>query len=420
MFFSFNETLRKSSKSSFLMRLINIWACLSFALTLLLKVEMALAEEQKFPNAHEKPIENWKGSVFQLSQDYPEKLVKEKDLAWEQIDFKKEPEKYLKAVLNYAIEGNEEVDWAGQNNKTRKWYHAPWLHWDSNGREFVHGLTRERDSLPGELAKSQTNQYQNWGVGLYNAAGGYTVGQVWQNPQAPDPSKADFPVGTVSVKLIFTQADEKEVAYLKGAKTWEAFIHENLKDSLKRKIESLRLIQVDLAVRDSRAEETGWVFGAFVYNGILEGKTVWDKMVPVGLMWGNDPEITEEMMAAKEAVIKETWLNPDLDFLPGKGGYAGRMNGPVDNPASSCLSCHATAQQVPISPLLPPDTLPLKLKMQWFRNLKYPEPFDQGQQSLNYSLQLSEGIRNFYAAKRIQFSESIPKERRVRTLEGKE
>ena len=28
-------------------------------------------------------------------------------------------------------------------------------------------------------------------------------------------------------------------------------------------------------------------------------------------------------------------------------GWLGRVNGPVDNPASSCLSCHGTAQTVP-------------------------------------------------------------------------
>lgn len=403
------------------MKLSNAWIFLLLVtLLLLLNTEKILAEEvgYRFPDAHEKSIEAWKGPVFQLSQDYPQKLEQEKDLAWEKIDFKKEPERYLRAVLKYAVEGNEEVDWAGQNNKVRKWYHAPWLHWDSNGREFVHGLTRERDSLPGELSKSQTNQYQSWGVGLYNEAGGYTVGQVWKNPQAPDPTKADFPNNTVSVKLIFTQADEKEVPYLKGAKTWEAFIHKDLKNNPERKIETLRLVQVDLAVRDSRADQTGWVFGAFVYNGLLEGKTIWDKLVPVGLMWGNDPDITEEMVNAK-AKLKETWLNPDLDFLPRKGGYAGRMNGPVDNPVSSCLSCHSTAQHIPISPLLPPETLPLKLKMQWFRNLKYPESFDKDQQSLNYSLQLSEGMRNFYAARSGVVNESMPSDKKVRSFEKK-
>lgn len=69
------------------------------------------------------------------------------------------------------------------------------------------------------------------------------------------------------------------------------------------------------------------------------------------------------MVKTKEAKLQETWLNPDLVFLPRKGGYASRMNGPVDNPVSSCLSCHSTAQQVPISPLLPPETLPLKFKI---------------------------------------------------------
>jgi hypothetical protein len=36
-----------------------------------------------------------------------------------------------------------------------RWFHAPWLHSGANAREFVHGLTNERQSQKYELTKEQ-------------------------------------------------------------------------------------------------------------------------------------------------------------------------------------------------------------------------------------------------------------------------
>ena len=54
--------------------------------------------------------------------------------------------------------------------------------------------------------------------------------------------------------------------------------------------------------------------------------------------------------------LKETWLNRDLvatqQEVPDNQAYmnfhglGGRLNGPVDNPVSSCISCHARASLV--------------------------------------------------------------------------
>ncbi len=41
------------------------------------------------------------------------------------------------------------------------------------------------------------------------------AGQVWKNETAPDPAKAQFPQGTVSCKLLFTNAPLTQVPYLK-------------------------------------------------------------------------------------------------------------------------------------------------------------------------------------------------------------
>lgn len=72
-------------------------------------------------------------------------------------------------------------------------------------------------------------------------------------------------------------------------------------------------------------------------------------------------------------------------------GWAERLNGPVDNPVSSCLSGHSTARW-PIVSLTPPTNATDTQRLVWFRNIKAGEPFETGQASLDYSLQLAYGI----------------------------
>ena len=346
-----------------------------------------------FPDAHHEPPAGWDGPVFKLSQAYPEAPPQSEQYPWKEIDFRAEPGGYARAVLRYAYEGNLEVDWRVHENTVRKWYHAPWLHDGDSGREFVHGLTRERTSRPKELHENQTEQFQNWAVGMYNAPGGHVVRQVWGDPEAagrvPDPGKTRFPDGTVSVKLLFTQATVQQVPYLEGAFEWQA--HTTAVGDRERKIRTLRLLQIDIAVRDTRADDTtGWVFGTFAYDKDAAGDTPWDRMVPVGLMWGNDPTV----LPGGGGTLKETWINPE-SRAGRRVGWGGRLNGPVDNPVSSCLSCHSTAQIPTTSPMVPPNDATDEQRLHWFRNIKAGEAFDMGSTSLDYSLQLGMGIQNY-------------------------
>src|SRR5262245_10563746 len=48
--------------------------------------------------------------TFRLSQDYPEFYNPAERFAWETIDYAAEPEKYLRAVLAYCLDGNKDVD----------------------------------------------------------------------------------------------------------------------------------------------------------------------------------------------------------------------------------------------------------------------------------------------------------------------
>ncbi len=365
---------------------------LSLALLVLLLTGPALAQ---FPDAHDPPPAGWTGQVFKLKQDYPQALPPTGSRPWTSISFKTKPNDYMKAVLAYALEGNKEVDFVVQNNTVRGWYHAPWMHAGPAGREFMRGLTRERSSRPGELHPSQTGTFENWAVSVYNPRGGYTLGRVWKDPDSPNPAVAKFPVGAVSVKLIFTEAPVSQVPYLAGSVEWQADIN-RANNAAPRP--TLRLLQVDVAVRDSRATTTtGWVFGTFVYDGSAPGATPWDRLVPVGLMWGNDPTKVRTTQA-----LAETKINAGLQ-IPQHLGFEKRLNGPVDNPRSSCLSCHSTAQiNTNLSrqsrDAIPPANASLATLKLYFRNIKSGVPFDAGALSLDYSLQLQNGIANWAQA----------------------
>ena len=350
-----------------------------------------------FVDAHDFPPAGWNGPVFQLSQDYPSTMPAEEARPWEKFDPRTQYLEYCRSVLAYGYEGNVGVDFVVQNNPIRKWYHAPWLDAGNNGREFIHGMTMERHSRPKDLAPTQTSPWQNWAVGFYNAPGGYVIGQVWKDKNAPDPTAASFPNGTVAMKLLFTQAPASQVPYVKDSFEWLADI--NRVTETGKAPEKLRLLQIDIAVRDVRVPN-GWVFGTFIYNADAPGTDPLDRMVPVGLMIGNDPQAIPTNGPLTESFINPAAHTPHL-------GYKDRLNGPVDNPASSCMSCHSTSQMpFPFSLNLPtrsgvPPAKPTLADLElYFRNVPAGTPFDvgKGYVSLDYSLQLQVGIANMLRA----------------------
>lgn len=362
----------------------------------------------------------WAGPVFAPRLDYPGRARLESK-PWLDVNFRSEPERYLRVVLAYALAGQDKVHWRLQANGVRRWYHVPWLGPGANGREFIHGLTRARDFGAGELGPKQTQCRQNWAVAFYNEAGGAALGRMWmpvvRGTGGPDLSALPFPVGTVAVKLVFTEATAQDDPRLVGAPELQANIHAPAGDdcpsavdasgrAAARAPQTLRLMQIDLAVRETRASyKTGWVFGSFVFDGRLAGADAWAKLVPFGLMWGNDPQLSDADAAAgakpRQSVI-----------LTGAGlGRGGRMNGPVDEPRSACSSCHMAAQWPSVAPMTAPaDWSEARC---WFRNLdaRYPFGFapDARQRcaevealkkirSLDFSLQLGIALRNWSLA----------------------
>jgi hypothetical protein len=355
--------------------------------------------------------------VFRLSQDYPATLPTPPTPEFFKTDFKKDWKKYLLEVQKYCFEGNTETDFRVEDNKVRSWYHMPWQHYSDNGREGYHGLTKEAPVKPFQLASGQSYGTGGaWAIGFFNDIAGHTIGEVWRDHNDPDVKAMGkgFKNGAVLFKILFVSIPpdiaEKQVPFLQNGQWWDAYATYNFASNERKSIK-VALIQMDIMVRDDRAPN-GWVFGNFQYNGKMNKPNKWENLVPVGLMWGQDPtnNTNQSNPQPKRTIINtsltETIINPDSTELPPTHlGWNGRLNGPVDNPMSSCYSCHSTAQypqSSPISPLFDADTLkanPIGSPgwMRWFSNLKCGTPFDDPatHQSTDFCLQMAEAIQNF-------------------------
>lgn len=377
------------------MKIISLILIITFTSTLLLYANFIHANNKdRFPNSVDEIPAGYNGHLFVLIQDYPEQIPTS-NKPWELYDFRTESDVYLQVIKAYFYEGMESADWRPEHNLVRTWYHMPWIHVGDHPRECIRGMTRERDSKPFELCVLQNCEIQNWGISFYNDYAAYTIGKVWENRDAPNVNAAVFQNGSVFVKLLFTTATPEQVPLLSDTVVWQANVNSTIDNHSPKEVTDVRLLQLDVAVRDSRANNTtGWVFGTFVYDSTSHGKSAWDRMIPVGLSWGNDPGITPQDVA-KGKLLQETVIHPAVPhYAKDRLGWAGRLNGPVDNSRSSCLSCHGTAEWPPTKSMIPTGTLEERLR--WFRNLRPDEAFDLGHQPLGYSLQLMIALQNFY------------------------
>lgn len=391
----------------------------------------ALAAQDPFPDfGYMLPPSEYTGPVFKLSQNYPTTVPDGPVPEFFKTDFKKDWRKYLEQVQDYCFEGNTEVDFRVENNKARDWYHMPWQHYTPSGREGIHGLTQEAPVQPYQLAPTQSIDTSGAvAVGFYNNVAGYTIGQVWKDHYAPDTSQnVAFKNGAVLFKLLFVTLDPADAAaqvpYLDNGIWWDGYLITDFKKlntpnpAQYRHLAKAVLIQMDIMVRDDRAP-TGWIMGNFQYNGAMKKENKWKNLVPVGIQWGDDPQVTTNASNPKPTKtiinpeLKETIINPDTNELPATHlGWNSRLNGPVDNPMSSCMSCHSTAQYpqlAPMSPLFDPELQKnpnyqpgMPGWMTWFANLSCGTPFTKKAKSMDFSLQLAISLQNFYDWKKQQ------------------
>jgi hypothetical protein len=330
--------------------------------------------------------------------------------SWLAIDFTTHPREYMSKVLETVKPHFRRQDRKLVGSGNEDWWISLWLDYTTYGREPLMGLTKERGPDPGDLSAINTEGSQVWAVGFYNVPGASVLGKVFADPCNPAmPHSVSFPLGSVSVKFLFTDAPTDEVAYLQGAPEYDALIDAAGSGSSSRLVSerqtrTVRLLQLDIAVKDDDAIGTGWVFGTFGWIGPTKGDGLYDNLVPVSLQWGNDPGIYASSLL-------ESWINSDLrGVLYGWQkrptlGFNGRANGPADNIRSSCLSCHAAAR-IPRSSkgllgfrfdmdndITNPDKVREHVGV-WFTNLASGTVFDPQEpavSALDYSLQLEAG-----------------------------
>ena len=374
---------------------------------------------------------------FVLSQQYPQDPVTaaqsqwsqkfSNGSAWHQIDFH-DPDRvddYMLAVRDYIFgddfQSTGRVDW-NTPSALEHWFHAPLMNFNPTKqkrvgtREFLQGMTRERGLAPNKLL-GNTAALENYAVSYYNVVGSHTLSKVW-GAGAPGKETANvndvrFPVDTVAFKVLYTLGPPSVFPLHRnafcGAPTRTI--------SVEGKNLTAYLLQMDIAVRDDRASETGWVFGTFAYKSGIEqweqcpssAGNFWDRMQPVGLMWSNDNDNERETQGPLGKGVKvggSIFSNAAPIYATKESGlgHGKRMNGPVDNPDSSCLSCHSTAQSPSAASM---ESGSCRSESQfWFRTLARGEAFGRAKradstvfdlcettpasgQSLDYSLQTS-------------------------------
>ncbi|MDC0711621.1 hypothetical protein POL68_24340 [Stigmatella sp. ncwal1] len=401
------------------------------------------AADFAYRNATTPPISGWTGPVFQLSHSYPQQdpgTCPSTVCTWlanEKVSFTGVPaqgqapaqwtpawQEYMQQLLAYIREGQDlQLDntagWQLKVKDTTRWFHMPWMAYDSKqGREFIHGLTNERTASlsdfhgqlqlqkgvnalsTGKGLRETAEGYETWAFGVYNEWGGYAIGRTWQPDGkpltterlgGPQPAGLPFPDGTLVAKLLFTTATPQDVSYLQGSPVWQAYRHVEWNDQYlcERQVQEVRLVQLDVAVVDHRSP-TRWVFGTFAYNGEVNGATVWDRLVPVGVQWGNDPWSWPATSRADSLALIQSVINPAIIQTQHLGCH-GRLAGPVDNRASSCMACHANGYTPPAGKTEDANTIPPLFgfndmcvvsspdNANYFTNNLFPMPYAGGQ-----------------------------------------
>lgn len=384
----------------------------------------------------DQPSDDYDGPVFQLSDDFPTQLVDERpDQPWRDAKFDAmfDPStdqalksdlalEYSWLVMRYLQagnidSGNTDTDWNVCNNAVRSWYNIPYQTYNVlAGREFTHGLTREApvsfsmSTTPANGANDTINGTM-WAIGFFNPTAAYTLGTIWQKDGTPKIPTDDvwFEEGAVIGKPLFTTLTPTQMPMLNNIPAWSANISSpdfcgctgtanpsydpsqatsatNVKNApctmaqesqqCPRSLDQygpVTLLQFDIAVKDSRAPTTQWVFGTFVADGQRKANEAnpWNRISPLGLMWGNstppagvlasshpvDPRQNgfEDMVLFWDTV---DMLNADggnnAYAHPGHLGCNSRLDGPADKAYSSCMSCHGTASVADSTIAVPP------------------------------------------------------------------
>lgn len=281
------------------------------------------------------------------------------------------PPVYSNFVRGYLNEGWEEGFFDGLNS-IRNW--------------MQFGKNEGRESAIREFSLIQLGRNNYWSTCFYNARAASVWEEILVNDEPQIEKELQFEEGSVMVQLIWTDAeDEAEKA------TVSRIFQIQKKKDAKLEEQTLSLVSVNFAVRDSRVDESGgWVFGTFGLDEEARSEDNPVGLVPLGLTWGNDPQLEEGVVSERGSQdVKQSWIAPVEGNFEAVASEQGRLVGFGMPKRSSCFSCHSTAQFESVSAMLPPNLTSPENRSRWFRNLTRGEAFDRGRKSLDFSLGLS-------------------------------
>jgi hypothetical protein len=323
------------------------------------------------------PQSQYNGPLFQLSHNWPTQALPQianppwsKAIGGGTIN-KTNAAAYVAALKDYVSANARQLILNYQNWDAAKahWYNEPWL---GSIRESIHGAYAAGQFGPSIFpGTGLTTTFDTHVLTYYDERAAYSLYKVWKADAANPDVKTEnfqFDEGSVIVKAaMFVSDDPKHQTnwwpVTKGAAEWPLFISvpESKKPRPAAAVLKSYVMQFDIIVKDSiSAPKTGWVFSTLVYDASVGGDA-WDKMVPLGAMWGNDPDVNSALVPSPS--LNETWINPAAPkYSKQTLGWGGRLSGPNDGatndiqvgttveknaPDSACMSCHSPAEWQP-------------------------------------------------------------------------
>ena len=393
-------------------------------------------------NSEWSPPPGYHGPVFKLSHDYPTQMPAIptnppwiRALGGKPISADNALA-YVEAVKNYIGADMRTLitDYEHWNAAQRKWYNLPWMFSIRDPiRGTYHALPQDASSFPlSNLKKKVINDYV---LVYYNDVAAYTLGQFWgKTAQEPNFKQTQFLDGSIIIKVALTDALASDWSPLEGAVVWDLYppVLSGENPSAPTKIVKATVFQLDIIVKDTKTvprvknpgapdSGTGWVFSTLVYDKNIAGD-FWARMVPLGAMWGNDPDINS--VITPNATLQQNVVNPMAPLYAVETlGYGGRLSGPNDGAVSenniidgqpvprarisSCMSCHGVAEWPLKSSLVPsvngsadnpsdpnnsfsyflkPGTVEFN---QWFQSRPGDVPQDDGAVALDYDMNMT-------------------------------
>lgn len=319
------------------------------------------------------PSSEYNGPLFTLSHDYPAQAPVP-PMPWRAainngLITTQNAGAYAQALKD-AVGKDMRIlieDYANWNAAQRGWYNEPWL---GNLRESIHGMYVGNGLLDQSLfqASGLTKPMTTYVLTYYDKTAAQTLQRIWgKTAMKPNvtPVTTQFPEGSLIVKAAFVTADPTVWPVMEGTQAWPLYITADATTGGYKTptVVNTYFMQFDIIVKDTKsAPKTGWVFSTLVYDKNAPGKSVWDKMVPLGAQWGNDPQANSTLNPS--APLLENWNNPKAPAYGSETlGWGGRLSGPNDGAMndiaftvngkqqlvknaqnSSCMSCHSTAQ----------------------------------------------------------------------------